>query len=87
MVVAGCRSCEGGHQTDAIVRSGIRSNYRVLLARCFVWLNMKGYVNKLYFESIGGLEAVIELYGYVHWACLNVGCLRINKTLECVIRY
>ena len=55
---------EGGAATDDIIKTGMEVDYPATLNRRFQWLNAKCYVNKLYFEAIGGLQAVIKLYRY-----------------------
>ena len=60
---------EGAANTDAIIQMGVETDYPVLLNKCFRWLDAKCYVNKLYFETMGGLQAVIELYRYEDRLC------------------
>ena len=55
---------EGGVTTNDIIKTGMEVDYPATLNRRFRWLNAKCYANKLYFEAMGGLEAVIELYRY-----------------------
>jgi hypothetical protein len=56
---------EGGANTDDIFRTGcFEAEYPILLHKSFRWLDPKCYANKLYFEAMGGLQAVIELYRY-----------------------
>ena len=57
-------TAEGGANTDDIIKTGYEAEYPTLLHKSFRWLDPKCYVNKLYFEAMGGLEAVIELYRY-----------------------
>ena len=56
---------DGGANTDDIIKAGFfEAEYPVLLHKSFRWLDPKCYANKLYFEAMGGLQAVIELYRY-----------------------
>ena len=58
-------TAEGGANTDDIIKTGcFEAEYPTLLHKSFRWLDPKCYVNKLYFEAMGGLQAVIELYRY-----------------------
>ena len=60
--------CENGVEanqlhTDQLIWSGINSSYHVTLPiQVFDWLSPKAFVNKLYFETEGGLTALVELY-------------------------
>ena len=49
--------------SESLIISGINSGYiEVLPIQIFDWLNPKAYASKLYFKSVGGLEALIDLY-------------------------
>ena len=60
--------CENGIEdyeihTDSVIWSGINSNYHETLPiHIFDWLSPKAFVNKLYFETEGGLTALVKLY-------------------------
>ena len=49
--------------TDNIIWGGINSSYHETLPiHIFDWLSPKAFVNKLYFETEGGLTALVKLY-------------------------
>ena len=60
--------CENGIEaneihTDNIIWSGLNSSYHETLPiHVFDWLSPKAFVNKLYFETEGGLTALVGLY-------------------------
>ena len=58
---------EGGEaNTDDIIKTGFfEAEYPISFHKSFRWLDPKCYANKLYFEAMGGLQAVIELYRYM----------------------
>ena len=73
----------GGAHTDSIIKNGVEADYSTLLNRCFMWLDAKGYVNKLYFEKMGGLQTVIELYREMTSREWNCEMPPTFKFLEC----
>lgn len=56
----------GGASADELIWRGIHAGYlETLPIELFDWLSPKAYSNKLYFESVGGLTVLVNLYRYL----------------------